>query len=185
LFQSMTASTTVGFNTYPIGELGMASVFLMLLLMSAGASPAGTGGGLKATTVSALFATAWSAVRGRSEITFFGKCIPAIRLNAAFASLTFYLALLGVGTYLLLLTERRQDNGDVLFRDIVFEATSAIGTVGLSRGITGDLTDLGKLIIVVLMLAGRIGPMTLGLALFSFAPRPSGDDHHAEEDVAV
>ncbi|MEN0019887.1 MAG: potassium transporter TrkG [Planctomycetota bacterium] len=185
LFQSMTASTTVGFNTYHIGELGMASLFVMLLLMSAGASPAGTGGGLKATTVSALFATAWSVVRGRNEITFFGKCIPAIRLHAAFASLTFYLVLLGVGTYLLLLTERRQDNGDVPFRDIVFEATSAIGTVGLSRGITGDLTDLGKLIIVVLMLAGRIGPMTLGLALLSFAPRPTGSDHHAEEDVAV
>ncbi|MEL6311848.1 MAG: potassium transporter TrkG, partial [Pseudomonadota bacterium] len=137
------------------------------------------------TTVSALFATAWSVVRGRNEITFFGKCIPAIRLHAAFASLTFYLVLLGVGAYLLLLTERRQDNGDVPFRDIVFEATSAIGTVGLSRGITGDLTDLGKLIIVVLMLAGRIGPMTLGLALLSFAPRPTGSDHHAEEDVAV
>lgn len=176
-FQSMTSATTVGFNTFPLAKLGAASVLLMYLLMIIGASPSGTGGGLKSTSVSVMIATVRSTLKCRPHITFLSKEIPAHRITAAFATLTMYVITLLVGGYLLILTESRasapsraEGEGPLLIEDVFFEATSALGTVGISRGITGDLTDLGKLIICALMLAGRVGPLTLGLALFSKEP---------------
>ena len=187
-FQSMTAATTVGFNTYPIGALSLASVLLMYLLMIVGASPSGTGGGLKSTSVSVVFAMVRSPLKGRHRITFLGKRIPDRRLFAAFASLAMYVSTLLVGCYLLLLTETRAGGaaGDAgwSFEDLIFEAASALGTVGLSRGLTGDLSELGKLIIILLMFAGRVGPMSLGLALFARGGTPAGDGD-SEEDVAL
>lgn len=188
-FQAMTATTTVGFNTHPIGGLALSSLMVMLVVMVIGASPSGTGGGLKTTTVSAVWATMRSVIRNREEVTFFGRSIPRGRLHTAYAALGFYLLTAAVGGYLLLLTEA---GTGAAFEDVVFEAVSALGTVGLSRGVTGELTSLGKLLVVVLMFAGRLGPLTLGLALFS-EPRDgerSGQEDQEqggepEDDVAV
>lgn len=174
-FQAMTALTTVGFNTTPIGSLGLAPTFLMLALMIMGASPSGTGGGIKSTSVSAAFATVWSTLRGQPKITFWGCEVPKHRLLLAFASIVFYFGVFFTGGLLLLIVQP-----DQVFEDVIFEAASALGTVGLSRGITGDLTPLGKCIIIALMFIGRIGPITFGLALFS-----GQTDAPERDDIAV
>lgn len=159
-FQTMTAMTTVGFNTIGIGSLTKATLLLVIVLMIIGASPSGTGGGLKSTTFSAIVGVMRNAIRGKHDVSFWGKPIPIERVLSAVASLGFYLLTLSLGTYLLQLTE---PSG---FEKNLFEAASALGTVGLSMGITSSLTNLGKLTIILLMFCGRLGPLTFGMALF-------------------
>lgn len=181
VFQVMTASTTVGFNTLPIGELSASSVLLLVILMIIGASPAGTGGGLKTTTFTALWAQMTAVLRRKPVTTFLGRQIPDLRIRAAAAATMFYLLTLTVGLYLLELVESFEP------ADQLFECASALGTVGLSRGITGGLSVPGKWIIIALMFLGRLGPLVLGLALFRdpqvsprvVQPRPK------QEDVAI
>jgi trk system potassium uptake protein TrkH len=176
IFQVMTSITTVGFNSVPIGKLSQASLFLITMLMVIGASPSGTGGGLKTTTLTAVFGVIRSVLTGRSKVTFWGRAIPQERIWAATATLGFYAASLILGCYLLALTE------DFPFEGLLFEAASALGTVGLSTGITAGLTPLGKLIITALMFVGRLGPLAFGMALFL----PSGERQEKEsEDLAV
>jgi len=160
-FQSMTALTTVGFDTHAIGQLSSASVVVLIVLMLLGASPSGTGGGLKSTTWSAALAAMWSAVRGRREVTFFGYVVPPYRIQAAFASFTLYLCVFSIGCFSLLIADRHS------FEAVVFEVASALGTVGLSRGITADLASSGKVVVILLMFVGRVGVISLGLAALS------------------
>jgi trk system potassium uptake protein TrkH len=172
-FQAMTASTTAGFNTVPINTLAPASAVVIMLAMLIGASPSGTGGGIKTTGASALLGNMLSIVRGRDRVAWLGHELPLLRMLNATAGATMYLTLLGAGILVLCLTERAD------FLHICFEAASALGTVGLSMGITGDLSTLGKLAVILLMFAGRCGPLTLGLALLrpDTAPRElPGDD---------
>ena len=177
-FQAMTASTTVGFNTVPIGAFSSAGLLLIILLMVMGASPSGTGGGLKSTTVSAAIATVGATLRGSVNVSFAGRRIPRHRLQAAQSALAFYIITLLIGCYLLMLVESHS------FSDLIFEAASALGTVGLSRGITGNLEPLGKLVLILLMFIGRMGPLLFGLALFRCRIRP--DMTAAEiEDLAI
>lgn len=161
VFQIMTASSTAGFNTVPIGTLSAASLTVIIVSMVIGASPSGTGGGIKTTSFSALVGVLVSILRGRTEeITFFKRTIPTYRLMNAVASVTLYVIVLWLGVFLLSLTERQD------YLKLVFEASSALGTVGLSMGITSSLTFAGKLIITALMFLGRVGPLTLGMAFF-------------------
>ncbi len=175
IFQVMAAITTVGFNTIPIGQLSQASLFLLIMLMVVGASPSGTGGGLKTTTFSALFGVIRSALLGREKVTFWRKEIPEERVRLAIASLGFYVGALILGCYLLALSE------SLPFEGLLFEAASALGTVGLSTGITSQCTPIGKLILILLMFIGRLGPLTFGVALFF----PSGPRHKGKEDLAI
>ncbi len=175
-FQVMTSITTVGFNTISVGALSPASLFLIIILMVVGASPAGTGGGLKTTTFTALFGVIRSSILGREKVTFWGKEIPEERMRVAIASLGFYVGALILGCYLLALTEAQP------FEGLLFESASALGTVGLSTGITPLITPLGKLILVGLMFAGRLGPLAFGIALFL----PSGSpEEPRKEDLAI
>lgn len=164
-FQCMTAMTTVGFNTIPVGALCKASILLLTVLMIIGASPSGTGGGLKVTTFTAVLGVMKSALRGSNVVTFWKRAVPPHRVWLACAALGFYLTALATGLFLLTLTEKAS------FDAILFETASALGTVGLSMGITASLTSLGKFIIVLVMFCGRVGPLTLGVALFRY-PRP-------------
>ncbi|HPG00172.1 MAG TPA: potassium transporter TrkG [Kiritimatiellia bacterium] len=175
-FQVMTSITTVGFNTIPIGNLSQASLLLIILLMVIGASPAGTGGGLKTTTFTALFGIIRSSILGREKVTFWNREIPEERIRVAIASLGFYAGSLILGCYLLALTE------SVPFEGLLFESASALGTVGLSTGITAQLTPIGKLILIGLMFIGRLGPLAFGIALFCPA---GGADGHGKEDLAI
>ena len=159
-FQSMTALTTVGFNTVTVSTMSKSAIMLICILMIIGASPSGTGGGLKTTTFSAIWGLMKSTIRGDKNIRIWGARVPEDRVRTAVATLSFYISTLVVGTYLLALTE----NGT--FLDIFFEAASALGTVGLSMGITTALTVLGKLVIILMMYIGRVGPLTFGAALY-------------------
>lgn len=175
-FQVMTASTTVGFNTIPVGALSASSLFLLTIVMIIGASPSGTGGGLKTTCVTALWAVMLGILRRDPEIRFAGRVIPAARVRTAVASMMFYLLTLGIGIYLIALTEK------LPMTTLMFECASALGTVGLSCGITGMLSASGKVLIIGLMFLGRIGPLALGMALFS---RRQHFCSSVEEDVAI
>jgi len=175
-FQVMSAMTTVGFNTIPIGKLSQASLFLLTMLMIIGSSPSGTGGGLKTTTFSALFGVVRSVLRGQTQVCFWGRAIPEERIRVAMASLGFYAMSLIVGSYLLALTERFP------FEGLVFECASALGTVGLSTGITPQLTSVGKIIVTAVMFLGRLGPLAFGMAIFL----PSGTaGRRPSEDLAI
>lgn len=174
-FQVMTALTTVGFNTVPISGLSHASLLLVSMLMIIGASPSGTGGGLKSTTFSAIIGIIKSTLKGDKEVRFWKRQIPEERLRAAVATFCMYFLMLFLGTYLLTLTEQAP------FHGIVFEAASALGTVGLSTGITATLSNVGKLIVTGLMFIGRLGPLTFGLALF-FTANALQPEH---EDIAI
>jgi trk system potassium uptake protein TrkH len=178
-FQIMTASTTVGFNTIPMGALSASSLLLLLMVMMIGASPSGTGGGIKTTTVTALWAEMLAALRNRQVTTFLGREIPRHRLRASTANLLFYCLTLAAGIYALALVETFP------LPDLMFESASALGTVGLSRGITGSLTPLGKGIIILLMFLGRIGPIALGMALLRREQCIVTAPESKAEDIAV
>jgi trk system potassium uptake protein TrkH len=179
-FQVMSASTTVGFNSIPMGALSSGSVLLIVIVMVIGASPSGTGGGLKTTTFSAVWAEMIGVIRLHPMATFFGKSIPEARMRSAVANVVFYSACLAAGMYLLALVD---SHGLV---DQAFECASALGTVGLSRGITGTLTPGGKAVLIVLMVVGRIGPVVLAMAFFSRRRHTSTDaPAFPQEDVVV
>jgi len=158
-FQTMTSLTTVGFNTISITNLHPSSLMLIVILMYVGASPSGTGGGLKSTTLSAIFAFLFSKLTLKQDVTLLGKKIPDYRVNSALSIFIFYTSILFIGSYILTFTE----NANLL--QILFECGSALGTVGLSTGITGTLTNFGKIIITLLMFVGRVGVITIGNAL--------------------
>lgn len=143
-FQAMTSMTTVGFNTINMSSLSRATLLVLTVLMVIGASPSGTGGGLKSTSFSALIGVMRSALRGEREVRFWGRVVPMERVWMAMAAIGFYLFLLVAGTYMLELTESFE------FEQTLFEAASALGTVGLSTGITSSLSVIGKLVIVLL-----------------------------------
>jgi len=176
VFQVMASITTVGFNTIPIGRLTQASLFVLLMLMIIGASPAGTGGGLKTTTFTAILGVMKSALQGRKKVVFWGRTIPEDRVWAAMASLGFYTTVLVAGCYLLSLVE------SFPFESLFFECASALGTVGLSTGITSQLAPVSKLLITLIMFVGRLGPLGFGLALS--LPQRSIEDK-TSEDLAI
>lgn len=160
-FQVMSASTTAGFNTVNIGKLSTTSLAVLIAAMIIGASPSGTGGGIKSTSISVLLGIVGSVMRGQfKQITFLNKAIPLNRVFTAVASTTTYMFTLIIIVYLLTLTEHFS------FMELCFEAASALGTVGLSMGITADLTNLGKIILSLAMFLGRVGPLSIGIAFF-------------------
>lgn len=176
LFQSVTAMTTAGFNTVPIGGLAPAATIVVVLLMVIGASPSGTGGGLKTTTLSALLACMVSVLRGRDRVTLLGNEIPPARVLTAAAAATLYLTVVVAAIIASTAVE------DQPVQWLVFEVVSALGTVGLSMGATGELSSAGKLILIVVMFVGRLGPLTLGLALLRPQPKV---ENVTVDDLAV
>ncbi len=150
-FQSVT-SRTAGFNTIDITKFAMPTTILFLFLMFVGASPGGTGGGIKTTTFAIIIASTFSFLRNEKSVTIRNRTIPnEIVLRAVLKTLAS-IAFITLGIFLLTITENKS------LIDIAFETFSAFGTVGLSRGITSSLSDGGKLIITLLMLIGRVGP---------------------------
>jgi len=160
-FQSMTALTTVGFNTVPISSFSLPILLIIILLMYVGASPSGTGGGMKSTTFIALIAIMISRIRAKSRVTFLGKAIPLDRMYVATSTFMLYASVIFISTFLLTLTE------DFPLEKILFETTSAIGTVGLSTGITAALSSSSKMILIAVMFVGRLGVITFGLAILA------------------
>jgi len=165
-FQSATARTA-GFSTIPTGSLTAASLWLLCLLMFIGASPGGTGGGVKTTTVAVLAAATWSSVRMREQVVIFHRSVHPERLSKAVAFTLLAINIVGAATLLLCVTERSllAEGASYGPLGLFFEAVSAFGTVGLSTGITPLLSVSGKLILVAVMFVGRIGLLTLLIAI--------------------
>lgn len=157
---------TAGFNSVDVAALAPATLFLMMVLMFIGGAPGGTAGGVKITTLSITAASLWAMVRGDEEATLLRRRLTSSTVARAFS--ICLLAFLGVNavTGILLVTEGRE------LLPTLFEATSAFGTVGMSMSESGDVVSLssrftiaGKLLIAALMFFGRVGPLTLAVAV--------------------
>jgi len=157
-FQSVTLRTA-GFNTLDISGFKDVTLFLCILFMFIGASPFSTGGGIKTTTFAVLILSVRSLLLARNKVEVFQRTIPTQTIYKSVAIFLFSSFFLIVFTVFLLETQKMN------FLNILFEATSAMGTVGLSTGITPFLSAFGKLCLSVLMLIGRVGPLTVALAL--------------------
>ncbi|WP_416277388.1 TrkH family potassium uptake protein [Paenibacillus timonensis] len=158
LFQSVTPRTA-GANTLDIGALRQATQFFIIILMFIGASPSSTGGGIKTTTFMILVGAVISMIRGRTDLVLFRYRLAQERIFKA-VTITMLALFLIIAVAMVLSTTE-----DASFLSILFETTSAFGTVGLSMGLTGKLTIVGKIIISFTMFAGRLGLLTLAYAL--------------------
>lgn len=168
LFQSITARTA-GFNTVEVNELSASSRFILILLMFVGGSPGSTAGGIKTVTLAVVIMAAVAALRKRTEVEMFRRSVRMVVVGRAITVTLLFAAVLFAATLVLSITENA--NGFTM-SDIMFEAASALGTVGLTTGITGSLTTAGKVIIILVMLIGRLGPLTL-LAVLTFNIKPA------------
>lgn len=175
-FQTVNAISTAGYNSIPLSNLTLGVLLTIIFLMYVGAAPSSTGGGMKITTLTAVIAIVKSKVRNQAKVTYLGKKIPADRLEMAVSTFIFYTAILFFSVFLLSFTENHS------LEKLLFEATSAIGTVGLSMGITGSLSVLGKIILISIMFIGRVGVITFGLAILAKKQHKKIDN---ETDLAV
>lgn len=160
LFQSVT-TRTAGFASIPQENLTNASAALSIILMLIGASPVGTAGGMKTVTIAVLACSALATIRNKSSATLFGRRISEESVKKAVAVVVTFLTICTISTVLLMSTS------NISVIDAVYETVSATATVGLSRNLTATLNTFGKLIIIVTMYFGRVGPISLAVALGS------------------
>ncbi len=158
-FQSVT-TRTAGFNTVDFSQMRNASKLLTIILMYIGGSPASTAGGIKTTTLGVIFFTAVSVIKGKSETELFRKRISRDIVNRALTIAIIGIFLIISVTMILSITDSRFDLTEVLF-----ETVSAFGTVGLTLGITPMLSGFGKVLLILMMFAGRVGILTIAFAL--------------------
>lgn len=164
LFTSITPRTA-GFNVLDTGALRPVTLFMLIMLMFIGASPGSTGGGIKTVTFGIILVAFYSMFHNRDRINVFGRTIPRETYRRAAVIIFLGISVVVASTFLLSATETARSESGHHFLSLLFESTSAFGTVGLSTGITPNLSFLGKLIIICTMFAGRIGPLTLALAI--------------------
>lgn len=175
-FFNSVSARTAGFSTYSLGNFTDAGLIIMGILMFIGASPGSTGGGIKTSTFFVLFQGVKSAATNRSEKAF-KYAIPSDAFKKAGVITLLALSVVLVGTYLLLLMDP-----DVSIRDALFEMTSAFGTVGLSTGVTSGLSIGSKLLSIVIMYIGRLGPLTIAsIWYFNKGERA----RHPEGNIAI
>ncbi len=161
MFHSVSAMTTAGYNTVDLSHLVPISMFVMSFTMYIGASPSGTGGGLKSTTLSAIYAYTKNKLGYRGDISLMNNLIPSYRVETALTTFVLYTFVLFSGIYLITMFE--PDSADIM--KIVFEASSALATTGLTSGILTMITVESKIILILLMFIGRVGVISLGNAL--------------------
>ncbi|MBB6678318.1 TrkH family potassium uptake protein [Cohnella lubricantis] len=176
-FLQSVSPRTAGVNTLDLASLRQATQFFLVVLMFIGASPGSTGGGIKTTTYAALLGAVYAMIRGKEDVVLFRYRLSQERVYKALTVTLMALALVMIATMILSATEDHQ------FLEILFEVTSAFGTVGLSMGLTLQLTLAGKIIIILLMFIGRLGPLTMGYAL---GPKPGRVLYrHAEGKIII
>ncbi len=158
LFQSVTPRTA-GFNTLDIASFSHVTLTIIIILMFIGASPGSTGGGIKTSTFAILLLSLRSTLKSEASVETFKRTIPTSCVMKAISLLVSVLILVALIFLLLMIFE------DKPYLDLLFETISAFGTVGLSTGVTPHLSMPGKILITLLMYLGRIGPLTMGLAL--------------------
>jgi trk system potassium uptake protein TrkH len=176
-FQSVTPRTA-GFNTVPIGQLQDATLLLIMALMVIGANPISAGGGIKTVSFGILLLALRAMVARRDRVEAFGRTIPGKTLFAALSVFVIYTLCAGVGTFLLTIFDPH-----LAFKNHAFEVISALSTVGLSTGITAELSVPSKLVLCVAMFVGRVGPISLVLSVFQ--SRHTLTYEFPEEEVVV
>ncbi len=159
-FQSIT-TRTAGFESISQGQLTNGTALCSLILMFIGGSPAGTAGGIKTTTMAMLVLTTVASLRGNKDTEVFGRKISPTILRTGLSIILCSFAVLLISTMLLFIIE------DFSFLDTFYETVSAIATVGLTRGITPELSIAGKVVIIITMYLGRIGPITMAMAMLA------------------
>lgn len=179
-FQSVTMRTA-GFNSVDLAALTDGSKLLSALLMLVGANPASTGGGMKTTTVAVLGLAVWTVIRGRDEVTVLGRRLPNGLVQRSLAVIVVTLTVFCTGMLVLSLAEK----GSVPFVDLMFEAASAIGTVGVSAAGTPGLTVTSRTVLIPMMFLGRVGPLTLALALANRQGNGKSRLRFPEENVTI
>ncbi len=157
---------TAGFNTVDTSLISIPTLMFVLLLMWIGASPASTGGGIKTSTFALAILNVISLIRGKSKVELNRRQIPEISIRRSYAFMFLALFIIGLATFILFKTDPEKQT-----TDLIFEVFSAFSTVGLSRGITADLSDAGKYIITMTMFIGRVGALTF---LSSFIRKSTG-----------
>jgi trk system potassium uptake protein TrkH len=185
VFQSVTARTA-GFNTVDLADFTPAGLFLVMLLMFVGGSPGSCAGGIKTTTVGVLVMAAWQRVRGHTHVNVFRRSLGRATLeNAVTISIGGAVVVLVGLLGMLFLQEPHAAISELHgeFAAYFFEVVSAVGTVGLSVGVTTALTPGARILVVLLMFLGRLGPLTVATALARQSRET--DWQHAEEDVMV
>lgn len=158
-FMQSVSPRTAGVNSVDLGGLRQATQFFIVILMFIGASPGSTGGGIKTTTFTALVGAVIAMVRGKEDVVLFKYRLAQERVYKALTVTVFAFGLVIIATMILSTTE------DHHFLMLLFEVTSAFGTVGLTLGLTAQLTVAGKIIIILMMFIGRLGPLTLTYAI--------------------
>lgn len=158
LFQSIT-TRTAGFASVPQENLTDSSTVVSLILMLIGGSPVGTAGGIKTVTVAVLFCSAFATITNRNDATLFGRCISESFVKKAIAVVMAFVTICTISTILML------SICSAPAIDVIYETVSASATVGLSRNLTAHLNTLGKIIIIITMYFGRVGPISLAVAL--------------------
>lgn len=179
-FQSVTMRTA-GFNTVALDGLHDSSKLLSVLLMFIGASSASTGGGVKVTTVAVLMLTVLSVLKGEEDVTAAKRRLPSALVRRALTILTFYVLILFAGTIAISLIEG--DKYDLI--DILFEMTSALATVGVSSIGTPNLHPASKAVLVPMMYIGRVGPLTMALALARHQGKARTKLRYPEETITI
>lgn len=177
---------TSGFNSVPMASFGGAAAYLLMILMFIGASPGSTGGGIKTTTFGLLVAYSYARFRGRSHLDLWNRTIPQASIDKATAVVVASAATVLIATMTLMLTETRgldAATSQSRLTPILFETISAFGTVGLSLDFTPQLSAIGKLVLTFVMFVGRVGAITLALAL-SLNARPAKFSY-AEENIMI
>jgi trk system potassium uptake protein len=161
-FQS--ATRTSGFNSVDIGSIGTPMLFLMVVLMFIGASSSSTGGGIKTSTFAVVFADLIGTIRGLQHPHLFRRTIGKTLRSRAWGILMFFLLFNLLGTFALTLSEPHLLQENRGFLNLMFEQVSALGTVGLSTGITGQISPIGRGILIASMIIGRVGTLTVAFA---------------------
>lgn len=169
---------TAGFESLPTGSLRTPTLFFAIVLMFIGASPASTGGGIKTTTFGVVVVTVFSIIRGKGETEVFQRRVAKETIIDALCIITLAMMLVFLDTIVLSFLETDKE-----FLDLFFETVSAFGTVGLSTGITPDLSTISKIMLILTMYAGRVGPMTVLVALSK--KRKTQNFRYPEEKILV
>lgn len=178
LFEAVTLRTA-GFITVPQAGFRDGTFMIMCGMMIVGGSPLGTAGGIKTTTLALVFLLTWATIKGKDDIEVCRRRINKQNVRSAVAIGTIVLSILAVAIMALSFTE------DAPLKVITFEAVSALGTVGLSMDFTASLTAIGKLIIIVLMFFGRVGPITIAMAMAGRARKDRKITNYPEKRVMI
>lgn len=176
----MNINRTAGFNTLPVDDIGVLAHLGLIFLMFVGGSPGSVAGGIKVMVLAVLTLTVWSTLRGHPRTTAFGRTIPDAVIRKSATLIVLALIIVLVGTGILVVADPEHS-----LQQHLFEVSSALGTCGLSLGVTPDLSDVGKITISGVMFLGRVGPLAVIAALVGAASRKRPHYEYPTEDVVI